>query len=195
MKKLIYVFALVAFFACDKPADQVALSPTEIKNTSYNENVVLIDSRIKAADSQQYIKELIFADFSGKHILGDLVNFEGMAFVDNGQRFDAKAGDGIFTAVEKMPYNDLVKAGSLSGQEPKSLLKAPIVGPIFKRSAELAAYRTSHPTRYAASGSSTGARAPHVIICRAYWTINTCYASTWGLCDGACCLTIECETN
>lgn len=194
MKKIVYVFALVAFFACDKPADQVALSPTEMKNTSYNENVALFDSRIKAVDSQHYIKELVFADFSGKRILGDLVNFEGMAFVDNGQRFDAKAGDGVFTAVEKTPYNDLVKAGSLSGQEPKSLLKAPIVGPTFKRSAEFAAYRTSHPTSYAAFGSSARART-HVIICRAYWTINTCYASQWGLCDGACCLTIECETN
>ena len=195
MKKLIYVFALVAFFSCDKPADQVSVSPEEMKNISYNENVALFDSRIKAVDSQHYIKELVFADFSGKRILGDVVNFEGMAFIDNGQRFDAKAGDGVFTAVEKTPYNDLVKAGSLSGQEAKSLLKAPIVGPTFKWMDDLTAYQAIHARNYAASGSSAGARLPRLIICRAYWTINTCYASRWGLCDGACCLTIECEVE
>ena len=193
MKNLLYVFALVAFFSCDKPADQVAVSPEEMKNINYNENVSLFDSRIKAVDPQHYIKELVFADFSGKRILGDVVNFEGMAFVDNGQRFDAKAGDGVFTAVEKTLYDDLVKAGSLSGQEAKSLLSAPIVCPTFKRMDDLTAYQAIHARNYVASGSNAGARRPHLLICRAYWTINTCYASQWGLCDGSCCLTIECQ--
>lgn len=192
MKKLIYLSALVMFFSCDKPDDLAPVSVAEMKNISYNENVALFDSRIKAVDPQHYIKELVFADFSGKGILGELVNFEGMAFVDNGQRFDATAGDGVFTAVEKTPYNEVVKAGSLTGSQPKSLLQAPIVGPTFKRMAELAAYQASHARNYVSSGSNAGARLAQLIICRAYWTINTCYASRWGLCDGACCVTISC---
>ena len=70
MKKLIYVFALVAFFACDKPTDQVSLSPAEMQSVSLKENVALFDSRLRVVDSQHYIRELVFADFSekGAHI-------------------------------------------------------------------------------------------------------------------------------
>ena len=190
MKKLIYVCALVAVFSCDKPADPSAVSPADLKSLSFKQNVALFDARIRAVESNGFVKELVFADFSEKGVLGDAVVFEGEPFTDNGKQFDAKAGDGIFTAVEKSAYNASVTAESLIGLQPKSLLEAPVVDAAFGRSAELLAYQATHD-RY--PSGLANARMEQVVVCDVTFGGTGCRAQRWGLCESCCIVFSNCR--
>lgn len=192
MTKLLFAFALLVVCSCDKPADQSLVSPAQDKGVRFKENVALFDFRARAVDPANFVKELVFADFSEEGVLGKAIVFEGIAFTDDGKQFDRKAGDGVFAAVEKQPYNESVKAGTLTGSQPKSFLDAPIVNASFKKSAELSTYQAT-TQRYIANEPNARAALPPVYICDVEYGGNHCRAAQWGWCQDCCVLITNCR--
>ena len=191
MKKTTYVsvFALLMFFSCEKQADPSALSISADKNILYKENVAMVDARARAVDPAHFVKELVIADFSKEGVVGDAFVFEDVAFIDNGQGFDTKAGDGVYTAVTKSPYNDRVRVGSLTGAEPKSLGEGALIDPAFKKATELSDYQSKYIQKL--PSESNARPAVRVVVCNVEWG-SGCRATQWGWCEN-CCVVYSCH--
>lgn len=161
------------------------------KNDAFKRNVSIFDARVRAIDNEGFVKELVFADFSGGKVLGDAIIFDGLAFTDNGKFFDLKAGDGIFTAVEKTVYNGVITTESLTRRQVLSVLEAPIVDPSFQQMSQLTDFTLQYTDRQVASGPNARVKGPVATLeCDVEFGTKGCRAQQWGWCD-SCCITIS----
>lgn len=68
------------------------------------ENVAFLDMRTRTVDNGSYVREIVVVDFKKSEKLIENFGLEEDLFSDNGQGFDARAGDGIYTSTKSYPH-------------------------------------------------------------------------------------------
>lgn len=108
MKSIIFSIAGVLSINCfNSPANAQRAIGDDIV-FYFKENVAIIDAKIRTIDKENYVKELILKDFKKTEDLPAAIEFDGVAFVDNGLGFDRASGDGIYTSADKSLHSDKV---------------------------------------------------------------------------------------
>lgn len=72
------------------------------------ENVAFLDMRTRTVDNGSYVREIVVVDFKKSEKLIENFGLEEDLFSDNGQGFDARAGDGIYTSKKSYPHTEKV---------------------------------------------------------------------------------------
>lgn len=187
MKYAIYLLAIVVISCSpDQAADtSSAIVPAD---DYFQENVSLFDARIRSTDPSQYVKELVFKNFSANPVMPKTVNLSDVVFLDDGSGFDVTARDGIYTSTQV--FNHDANFNYDSRQPIRSVLEAPIISPGFQYMDKL----TNENAKYSLS---TGRAQLISVTCKVAFGTKGCLAQQWGWCD-SCCVTVytnECEVT
>ncbi len=124
----------------------------------------IFDARVRVLDNKTYIKELYLANFSNQSWDRDQIGFENMLFQDNGEGFDLKANDGVFTSAKKFNFSSTFP--NLENGKIFSVLDVAIVSPEFKYFDELETLKAEYKVNSLIKGnnSSQYAKGPKASI-------------------------------
>lgn len=148
------------------------------KNT--NENIALVDARIRTINTTTFLKELLIVDFSkNKEVsIPETFTYEEIVFSDNGSGYDEVKGDGLFTAVTPMNFTEQIPY--IEGQDRRSVLSSAVVNESFKHTTNLLSYIESNSIKYKTiQGVGTKTGPVLTISCDFYWVCGC-----WNSCCG-----------
>ncbi|MEO1263637.1 MAG: choice-of-anchor X domain-containing protein [Bacteroidota bacterium] len=157
------------------------------KGEFFKRNVSFTDARVRSLSSSQYVKEIVFTNFSEQKMEQTSVIFQGTTFFDDGSHNDLKAGDGIYTSAAK--FNHTANVPYNSEYQVRSVMEEVVVDKSFAHSGEiesrLSSYTKPGSTAARASGGPTGS-----LDCAIEFGTCGCRADNWGWCD-CCCFTLS----
>ncbi|HEY3401901.1 MAG TPA: hypothetical protein VGK59_00860 [Ohtaekwangia sp.] len=181
--KVLFLLSLVVF-SCSKE-EQIASSAKRVEaDKVFKENVSLLDARIRNLDGAQYVRELVFTDFSDEGAMPISVIMDEIAFMDDGSGNDLVAHDGIYASVNAFAYSSTVK---YNASEPiRSMLSAPIISSQFKHLESLREQNKKYNTE-------SGRAQIIEITCEIEFGTTGCNAQVWGWCN-SCCVTVYTDT-
>lgn len=164
--------------------------PSELIGAEYyKENVSLFDARVRSLLNENYVQELYFADFGETPRMPAYVNFNNEQYVDNGEGFDLKAGDGIYTSVRSFLNEKFTfKEGAIY----TSVLDAPMLyHDEFTHLDKLNALSQAYELRKLDFGNRVD-----IVSCSASIELGTndCLAAQWGWCSD-CCVTVTVDLD
>lgn len=177
----------------DQKKSSETVNLEERESSFFKENVALIDSRIRSVSEKEYVRELVFVNFSEEEPMLDTVTFDNTSFFDDGSYNDLKANDGIYTSAaifkhtRKVPY--------FKEHKVVSVMKESIVDRNFKHSERLnvlfetynhAPFLNNLDPNNIVLAAGIGVS----IECDVEFGTCGCYADQWGLCN-CCCVTVS----
>lgn len=79
----------------------IAQQETEYEADAFSRHVALTDAYTRNLDSKSFVKEIKLVNFSGLALLPEGFGIKDDSFADNGKGYDLKAGDGIYTSLDR----------------------------------------------------------------------------------------------
>lgn len=176
---------IIGIMACN----ETDLVNSEIKKIDQREflkqNVSFTDARIRSVSGSEFVKELVFTNFSSENHLPNSLIFDGTTFFDDGSYNDLEAGDGIYASAAKFIHTEYLPF--YREAQVRSVMEVIVVDKKFLHKNRINEIEYSKPK----IPGTTELRGLVVAIeCDIEFGTCGCNADLWGWCD-CCCVTLK----
>lgn len=151
----------------------------------FEKNVAFVDARIRSLNSTNYVRELVFVNFSAIPWVQAGVYLEDTYFHDDGLENDVQAGDGIFTSKgvyvhsPEMPYD--------ASKTIRSVMDYPVANQLFNHHNDLSDYLVGYPYRDFEPSKLMS------LTCDITFGGKGCRAEQYGWCESCCIMYSNCK--
>ena len=145
-------------------------SEAQLDTTYLKTNLAFVDFRVRSISPDSFVKEILVVDFRQTAGLPDLIAFQDEAFADDGQGYDEKADDGIYTSLVAFTHDFTHPYDANILQ--RSVYDKAIVDPSFAWNSELKDYLSNY--------QPPGTQSKFIVKfeCDVYWC--SCHSSCGG---------------